>query len=437
IEDKIPTISISNFSEVDGGPYPSSSFGPIWTFGDNLTWIKGRHNLKGGVFVEYSGEDDFDQINVQAVPGDTNNQNGRFEFRDTAVPGGTNLAIVNAALGQFTSYGEIGKRSKTDWRALAIHAFVQDSWKARSNLTVEYGTRYAYWPPWHSKLNNMAMFDPRFYNPAAAAVIDPRTGAIVSGDRYNGVVFPGTGFPSEAHGIVPAADDAELQRLFHDLPDGFSATHATVFQPRVGLAWTLNPKTVLRLGGGVFHTRVTLNDSTLLGGNPPIQYQVGVSNGSADRPGGTSQQNFPLTMTAQDVEFNHPTAYNWSGSLQRQLPLSMVVDLAYVGRMGLHLQRERNINQLQPGTIQANPGVNPAALRPYKGFNAIRLSENSGRSIYHGLQVNLERRFRKGLGFGAAYTLSRLRDNASDKRDLLWNAYDDSTFWASRTTTAP
>jgi hypothetical protein len=134
-------------------------------------------------------------------------------------------------------------------------------------------------------------------------------------------------------------------------------------------------------------------------------------------------------MTAQDTVFKHPTAYNWSVSLQRQLPWSIAADLSYVGRMGLHLQRERNLNQLQPGTLQANPGVNVAALRPYLGFGAIRLSENAGRSIYHGLQVNLERRFRGGLGFGMAYTYSRLRDNAADKRNILFNAYDDAGYW--------
>ena len=429
IEDKIPTVAIGGFETADGGPYPSSSQGPIWTFSDNLTWIKGRHTLKGGVFAEYSGEDDFDQINVAGQPGDTNNQNGRFEFTDGRT-GGTGIAISNTAMGLFTSYGEIGKRSLTKWRALAIDAFVQDNWKVRNNLTLEYGTRYSYWPPWHAQLNNAANFDPRFYDASRAAVIDPRTGAVLSGDRFNGIVLPGTGFPSDAKGVVPAADDPQYARLFHDQPTGFSDTHAFVFEPRVGGAWSINPKTVLRIGGGMFHTRVTLNDSTLLGGNPPIQFKVGVSNGLVDQPTGTTAQNFPLVMTGQDIEFKHPTAYNWSGSLQRQLPWDMAIDVSYVGRMGLHLQRERLINQLLPGTVQANPGVNTAALRPYKGFNAIRLSENAGRSIYHGLQLNLERRFRKGLGFGLAYTLSKVRDNASDKRNIMFNSYDPSGFWA-------
>jgi hypothetical protein len=95
--------------------------------------------------------------------------------------------------------------------------------------------------------------------------------------------------------------------------------------------------------------------------------------------------------------------------------------------MGLHLQRERNINQLQPGTLPSTVNVN--ALRPYTGFGVIRLSENAARSIYHGLQIGLERRFRGGLGFGAAYTFSKLRDNASGKRNILFNAYDDSGYW--------
>src|SRR3989442_5442935 len=65
IPDKIPTISIANFTDIDGGPYPSSSQGPIHTISDAATLVKGRHTFKAGAVVEYSAEDDFDQINVQ------------------------------------------------------------------------------------------------------------------------------------------------------------------------------------------------------------------------------------------------------------------------------------------------------------------------------------------------------------------------------------
>ena len=111
--------------------------------------------------------------------------------------------------------------------------------------------------------------------------------------------------------------------------------------------------------------------------------------------------------------------------MQREIPLNFIMDVTYVGRRGLYLQRERDINQALPGTVQANPGVNIAALRPYKGYGVIRMSENAGYSKYNSLQVSAERRYKNGFKFSAAYTLGHSEDNASDKRDVLFNAYDD------------
>jgi len=427
IPDKIPTISIANFTEIDGGPYPSSSQGPIHTFSDAATLVKGRHTLKAGVVFEYSGEDDFDQINVQAIPGSTNNQNGRFEFLDNRA-GGTGLAIANAAMGLFSNYAEIGQRAYTQWRSLATDIFVQDSWRPASNLTIEGGVRWAIWPPWHALANNIANFDPRFYDPKNAAIIDPATGRIVGGNRYNGIVLPGTGFQGDGNSLVVASDPAVLA-LFRNQPEGFSQTHYDAFEPRVGVAYSVNDKTVVRGSSGVFHNRVTLNDSTLLGGNPPFQPQVSVSNGSVDNPGAGGAANLPFSMTAQDVVFNLPTSYMWSAGVQREVRFGLTVDVTYVGRLGRYLQRERNINQLSAGTLQANPGVNIAALRPYLGYGAIRLSENAGSSRYNGLQISAERRYLNGFKLGVAYTLSKSEDDASDKRNVVWNTYDDAAFW--------
>jgi hypothetical protein len=119
----------------------------------------------------------------------------------------------------------------------------------------------------------------------------------------------------------------------------------------------------------------------------------------------------------------------WSAGVQREIPFGFIVDLTYVGRRGLYLQRERNINQLQPGTLAANPGVNIAALRPFKGYGVIRLSENAGKSRYNSLQVSVDRRYSNGLKVGLAYTLGKSEDNGSDKRNVLWNTYDDTIYW--------
>jgi hypothetical protein len=83
------------------------------------------------------------------------------------------------------------------------------------------------------------MFNPEFYNQNQAVRIDPRTGAIVpgSGDRFNGVVLPGDGFPADASGQIEAAGNPEFERLFRGVPRGFSETHSTVFEPRLGMAY--------------------------------------------------------------------------------------------------------------------------------------------------------------------------------------------------------
>jgi hypothetical protein len=434
IEDKIPTVNIDTFTGFDGGPYPAFSEGPIHVWSNTTTYVKGRHTFKAGISFEYSGEDDFDQINVSAIQGGTNNQNGQFEFRNNRTSGlTTGTALADMAMGHFQTYAELGERAFTRWRALATDIFVQDSWKPRSDLTIEGGLRYVIWPPWYSTTNNIANFDQSVYNAANAAVMSPVTGRLVSGPRYNGIVLPGDGFEGEGNDLGVASDPG-VQALFIGEPRGFAKTHYNAFEPRLGMSYSVNPKTVFRSSVGVFHNRVTLNDSLLLGGNPPFQPMVAVNNGSVDNPAGVSAgggTDLAFAMQAIDTEFKHPTAYMWSAGIQREVPFGFVVDATYVGRRGLYLQRERNINQLPEGMRNQNPGVAIEALRPYKGYNNIRLSENAGRSLYNSLQLSADKRYSNGFKVGIAYTLSKSEDNGSDKRNVLWNSYDDTNFWGA------
>ena len=156
----------SGIPELDGGPYPSSSTGPIYVASDTITKLWRNHMIKLGGLFERSGENDFDQINAAGVPGGTNNQNGRFEFRDTR-PGASSsgLDLANAALGLFSSYSEIGVRSFTPYRGQMTEWFVQDSWKMTQRLRVELGLRHSLIQPHYSLWRNMALFDPSFYDP--------------------------------------------------------------------------------------------------------------------------------------------------------------------------------------------------------------------------------------------------------------------------------
>ena len=432
IPTRIPTVNMTGFSGLSGGPYPSHSSGPIYDLSDSFTWIRGSHTFKVGGLYERSGENDNDEINVSACPTCTNNQNGQFSFTDTrSGQPSTGNAAANAAMGLFDSYSELGQRAYTIFRGSMWEFFAQDSWKATQKLHIDFGARYSVIVPYRALWGNMIVFDPKFYDPAKAVTINPTTGAVVpgSGDRYNGMVIPGGGWPDSAKGRFPESSDKQYDYLFRGINEHYSDIHWNNIQPRIGIAYSFNGKTVLRTGAGRFYTRLGVSDSVFLGGNPPFQPTANVSFGSADNPGGTSANSLPLTVTTQSRAFENPEAWAWNVTVERQLPADSTATVAYVARRGLHLQREANINQPTPDVITANPGVNIDALRPYKGYNSVRQTDNIARSIYNSLQLSWTRRFSRSFGFSAAYTLSKAMDDGSAQRDIIPDTYFAHNLW--------
>jgi predicted heme/steroid binding protein len=438
---RIPTVNMSAFSGLSGGPYPSHSAGPIFDVSDSFSWVKGNHTIKFGGLWEYSGENDNDEINVQACPTCTNNQNGQFLFSDNGgkfvrpgnVLASTGVAAANAALGLFDTYSEIGHRAYTLFRGTMWEGFAQDTWKVRQNLTLTYGLRYSVVVPYHAVWANMAVFDPSLYDSAKAVTIDPATGLITGSPTidqlYNGMVIPGSSFPSSANGRVPEATSGLYNSLFRDVPNHYSDIQWGDIQPRVGIAYQLNNKTVLRAGGGRFFTRLGVSDSIFLGGNPPFQPNASVSFGSVDNPGGSGTNSVPLVVTTQSKAFKNPEAWSWNFTVERELFWKSLLSVGYVARRGLHLQRESDINQPTTAVVAANPGVNLNALRPYKGFGSIRETDNVASSTYNSLQVSWNRRFGDAFQFGVSYTLSKSMDNGSNQRDVVPDTYDTSMLW--------
>lgn len=422
---KLPSMAVTGLTTVNNGPYPGTWSGFVYSWANNTTKIIGNHTLKAGAVIEHSGQNDHIQFTTASAPA-TINENGSFRFLDGSFTGS---GIGNALLGLFNDYSELGGKPMTPWVATSFDWFVQDSWKANKKLTIEYGVRHSIWPPWKSRWGSLAEFLPSFYDPAQAPVVDRAGGFITSGDPYDGIVLPGCNVPKQEGNRFPVLHSGQFDRLYHCLPEGLAETHYTVFQPRIGLAYALTPKTALRAGIGMFANRTAINRDTALGGNAPFQPQTTVINGSADAPAGATPRLFPFTLTSQDPVFKVPVAWNWNATFQRDIGWNTTVEVGYVGRRGIHNQRKRNINQLLPGTIQANPHVNVNALRPFVGLGILGLAENSGLSQYHGLQVSIERRFATNLHFGIAYTFSRSEDNTSSLTDVLPNAYDDRAYW--------
>ena len=435
VPNKIPTIQIGSFGTLDGGPYPSRSGGIVYDFGDTITKVWGNHTLKFGGLWEYAGENNYDQISVDNTrPGTTNNQNGLFTFTDlrgstsTAPVPNSRAAIANVALGLFDTYGEIGTRSYTLFRGNMFEGFGQDQWRVNSKLVLEYGLRYSVMMPYHALWGNQAFFSPKDYNPALAPTVDPSTGFLTGGDTLNGVVIPGSGFPSAAKGHVPDAILANgYARLFRGYNSGYSPTVYSNIQPRFGFAYQISPGTVIRAGVGRYVQRLGISDAVHVGGNAPFQPASNVTRGSVDNPGGIGVNTTPLAFTSHAYTYPSPEAWAWNMTVEHEFSNVATFTLGYVGRRGYHLEQLANINQLQPGGTRS--GINTDALRPYKGFSTIIEAQNTGGSFYHAMQANVKRRLTKGLLFGAAYTWSKSLDYGSSNGTSISNAFNNSIMY--------
>jgi hypothetical protein len=439
ITGKIPTASLNdNFYSLAGGPYPSHSSGPIFTASDSVTKVWGNHTLKFGAYFEYVGENDGDQINVATVPGGSNNQNGNFVFTDSGTGATSGASIANLALGYADSYTEIGPRAFTIWRRPMFEEFAEDSWKVTPKLHIDYGVRMTTVIGFHPLWGNADYFDGALYNPGQAVTLNKSGNVILgTGNPYNGMVIPGlSGFPSSAQGRVLAAssnicDGASCSTLFDPSLSKSYIKATNDLQPRLGIAYQFDEKTVLRAGAGEFTTAMPLLDNVFPGGNSPFQPFVTVNNVKVDNPGASLVTGTAASITATTLNPNlkQPVAWNWNLTFERQLPFNSVLSVAYVAHRGYHAWDVYDINQVQAGTLQANPGVNVNLLRPYKGYAAIQEEESGVNSMYNGLQLSFNRRFANGFMFGLSYTYSKSMDNSSNYRDIVPDTYNTGNLW--------
>jgi hypothetical protein len=426
--DKLSNLAIQSFSTLTLNQYPGYWYDFVFLWSDSVTKITGNHTFKAGASVERSGMKDQIQLSAAAAPA-TTNQNGSFRFTDTTRADGSGLAISNALLGLFDDYTEFGTKPLTNFIGMGYDFYVQDSWKTTRKLTLELGLRLSLWQQWRDENNAIASFQSEFYNPANAVTIDRANGSIVpnTGDPFNGIVLPGDSASQEALQLFPQL--ANLGRLYHGLPPGFADDPKDGLQPRLGLAYALTDTWTIRSGVGRFLNRPQINTSAAYGFNPPLSEMATVINGNVDAPGGAARRSFPLVMAMFSPDYTNASSWAWNVTTDRQMPLQHTVQLSYVGRSASNLERARNINQLQPGTIGANPGANVNFLRPYKGFSTITLYETTGSSKYNAMQLQVSRRAARGFGYQLAYTLARTTDDGSTRLEILPNAYDDSGYY--------
>jgi hypothetical protein len=435
----LPAVSFAgiNAPAVIGydGRFPLHTTHKSLTVNDNITKTLNAHTIKAGFYYDFYWRGASDNSIIPF---------GRFDFgRDVNNPLDTNYAYSNTVLGIFRSYTETTNRPFAEWRLSNVEWFAQDAWKVTRRFTLDYGLRFMMVVPIWEKENRISGFLPSAFDRSKTVQliqpkmdggkrvgVHPVTGAIYPASAI-GYVAPGTGNP--VNGMVSPLTDSSL-------PRGLVNSRSVQYAPRLGFAWdvTGRGKTAVRGGFGMFYNRQNLDSQILAHAFlPPLVSNPEVTYGTLDTLLTSSGLSSTQNVQGVDAIGKIPTVYNWNFTLQQDIGFGTVVDASYVGNAGRHLMWQRDLNPVPLGANFQKNNIDPttnraypkAFLVPYTGYNDLIYREWGASSNYHSLQVSANRRFARGLQFGAAWTWSKAMDyNSTDQSTVsalvpvrVWN----------------
>ena len=419
-----PDLTVSGYNS--GAATQIIARNNLYNLALSFTVVSGRHTLKfGGELrrLEFGS--------LQGGSGGTFNFDTLATSENPSAPGNTGNGFASFLLGTGAS-GSISLPSLTDGGMFYQAYYANDFFQVSKKLTLTLGLRWEVPGAWTERFNRLAVFDPSLQTPLAEASGLPIKGGLALVDTQN-------------------------------RPGPYLTTfHTNLFAPRTGLAYRLTNDTVARIGYGIFFipadsyyfmspfqnpvnnvvntwnatTNGELSFNNLLNNAFPNGFTLAPGRDPSYQPYGTNVL-APL--------YSQPYGYTqqWNVTLEHEFQGSLAVEAAYVGLKGTHLPLQNvNLNQLpdqyfslgtqllQPvknpffGLIASGPLSGPTIpygqlLRPYPQFlNVYDMGAFHGDSIYHSLQIKLQKRFAAGGTILAAYTWSK---NISDT--------DSGTFW--------
>jgi hypothetical protein len=329
---------------------------------DTLSLVRGRHSIKTGFQLRKSYFDLFQ------IP----QPRGKFSFsgeftQDPDHNDGTGDPLADALLG-YASQIDISNITQTRNRTPVLGAFFQDDFRMNSSLTLNLGLRYDY-----------------------------TGGTVEADDRQSNFDY--------STGQILVANQNGNSRSLVDV-DKLN------FAPRIGFAWTPSQdgKTAVRGGYGIFYGAQEVRTGFQIGYSMPFFFQLSKSSEFGVTPAAFVSQGFPNldpasaafpTLFTVDRRFKTPYYQQWNLSVQRDIGWNTLLEIAYVGSKGTHLQVLRDYNQPLPG-----PG-DPQDRRPYPQYGGFGSITNAGSSTYNSVQVKLNKRWSNGIWLLSAFTYSK------------------------------
>jgi hypothetical protein len=356
------------------------SFDPKINFSKNV----GRHALKVG----------YEYVVIRTQVLDVNPLYGRDSYaggfsRPTATSpaDAASYSLADFMFGLRSQYA-LANTVIGNYRQHEHFWYVQDDFRVNSRLTLNVGMRYEYATPRWERDNVLSNFDP-----ATNTIVKAKDGSIYDRALVN--------------------------------PDKNN------FAPRVGFAYSLNPRTVIRGGYGMSYIHQNrVGSADLLGINGP-QVVIATINQSnpLDPTFRTTQQGYPAGLVSPanfnpilsnisyiPKDFRTPYVQSWFFSIQREIVRNTVLDVTYVGNHSVGLPIMADYNQALPQPSAAST-LSLQARRPIPGFAAITWFDPAGFSNYNALQVKLERKLSGGLYFLNSFSWAKAIDNSAQSLD--------------------
>jgi hypothetical protein len=353
------------------GSMPNFKIHQVHQWLDNLSWNRGTHSLKFGADLRWNRSDIFGGAG----------SHGNFQFEGQF----TGISFADFLLGLPAS-AMLTSQLNGQMRFQNYMFYAQDDWKLTPRLTLNLGVRYELTTPWYEKHNNMNRLE------------------ITPGPNFNTIITAGD-----------CGDSWSCRALVK--------TDWNNWAPRLGLAWQVTPKTIVRTGAGVFYGgQGSLGaDSRGINNFPynrsatrqsmPARPALDLSDGlPADFLGSATTPPANANWIVWDENIPAPTTYQWNAAIQGELMRDTSLTLAYVGSSSNYLMDAYNWNGSLPG-----PPATEVQRRKLPQWNNINFTTPFGHASYHGFDVQLERRYSAGLALSSAYTWSHSIDNIPEQ----------------------